>query len=1154
MILTKFFIITALTLATSITAVPDQQNQTESARAPPRFLQNVKPVGHTKRAPGAPPKIGHMLETCLYIRRMEVAVNFYKDILGLENYMTTKRLSGFNIGPTTLLLFHLGDTMKDQNYSGTPGRGQIAGHGPDPSIINTLGLQNSTVAPKNGTNHPEVSLKLHYALAVEKREDVFAWEAHLAKNNVHIHSTMDWDRGGRSVYFYDPDGHVGEIVRRFVSDEFCHQAAFQQQLGKSVDLDFVIAEAYRCHPDYEKAHMKSGEKALQMAKVARSPLFLPVTIFATKTFLSHVRLCLISNNTSILIRIIMANFYNQSYYQTFEMDGRAAAYQRFCDDNEMYNPDLRITSPTDQQRKDFELLRLIRSFFFDDKDNILLPLFQMVARGRYWNGAFQGDIGDTEKLWLQLLKREFKEEECSFRQLTSPTIGRVLELLHNDCLVLTVNFMIPFLPDGPIIQYCHNAHYVHDRLNECEWVTCIRAFGLCYEHFRCVKSGAGRDGFRPFVRRDNMVERGGFDGFIDDEGNLIQDIEEGLSPMDSSFFNLTRFDGLSVMEKVLMHVRDRQFPTDEELVTGSFTFHGWMLTQMDGCSPRCPKPAELIKRSGNQSHQGSPRSNNIICLGNQFVARAPPRFLQNVKPVGHTKRAPGAPPKIGHMLETCLYIRRMEVAVNFYKDILGLENYMTTKRLSGFNIGPTTLLLFHLGDTMKDQNYSGTPGRGQIAGHGPDPSIINTLGLQNSTVAPKNGTNHPEVSLKLHYALAVEKREDVFAWEAHLAKNNVHIHSTMDWDRGGRSVYFYDPDGHVGEIVRRFVSDEFCHQAAFQQQLGKSVDLDFVIAEAYRCHPDYEKAHMKSGEKALQMAKVARSPLFLPVTIFATKTFLSHVRLCLISNNTSILIRIIMANFYNQSYYQTFEMDGRAAAYQRFCDDNEMYNPDLRITSPTDQQRKDFELLRLIRSFFFDDKDNILLPLFQMVARGRYWNGAFQGDIGDTEKLWLQLLKREFKEEECSFRQLTSPTIGRVLELLHNDCLVLTVNFMIPFLPDGPIIQYCHNAHYVHDRLNECEWVTCIRAFGLCYEHFRCVKSGAGRDGFRPFVRRDNMVERGGFDGFIDDEGNLIQDIEEGLSPMDSSFFNLTRFDGLSVMEKVLMHVRDRQFPTDEEL
>lgn len=125
------------------------------------------------------------------------------------------RLSAFNIGTTTLLLFHLGYTSKDENFSGgIPGKGQIAGHGPDDAIVNALGLKNGTVSPKDAMNHPEVSLKLHYALAVEKREDVFAWEAHLQKNNVHIHSTMEWERGGRSVYFYDPDGHVGEIVSR----------------------------------------------------------------------------------------------------------------------------------------------------------------------------------------------------------------------------------------------------------------------------------------------------------------------------------------------------------------------------------------------------------------------------------------------------------------------------------------------------------------------------------------------------------------------------------------------------------------------------------------------------------------------------------------------------------------------------------------------------------------------------------------------------------------------------------------------------------------------------------------------------------------------------------------------------------------------------
>jgi catechol 2,3-dioxygenase-like lactoylglutathione lyase family enzyme len=115
------------------------------------------------------------------------------------------------MGQTTLLLFHLGDTSKDEDFQGYPGRGQIAGHGPDAQIVTSLGLGNMS---QHSNNHPEVSLKLHFAFAVEKREDVYAWEDHFNKTNVHIHSTMEWERGGRSVYFFDPDGHVGEIVSR----------------------------------------------------------------------------------------------------------------------------------------------------------------------------------------------------------------------------------------------------------------------------------------------------------------------------------------------------------------------------------------------------------------------------------------------------------------------------------------------------------------------------------------------------------------------------------------------------------------------------------------------------------------------------------------------------------------------------------------------------------------------------------------------------------------------------------------------------------------------------------------------------------------------------------------------------------------------------
>jgi hypothetical protein len=113
------------------------------------------------------------------------------------------------MGVTTLLLFHLGETSGDMNFQGTPGtpgRGQIAGHGPDQNIVSALGLRNQTTKSMP-RDHPEVSLKLHYAFAVEKREEVLKWEEYFKQTGVHIHSTMDWERGGRSVYFFGQYAH-----------------------------------------------------------------------------------------------------------------------------------------------------------------------------------------------------------------------------------------------------------------------------------------------------------------------------------------------------------------------------------------------------------------------------------------------------------------------------------------------------------------------------------------------------------------------------------------------------------------------------------------------------------------------------------------------------------------------------------------------------------------------------------------------------------------------------------------------------------------------------------------------------------------------------------------------------------------------------------
>lgn len=51
-------------------------------------------------------------------------------------------------------------------------------------------------------------------MAVEKPEDVDQWEQELRSKGVEILGKVDWPRGGKSVYFADPDEMVGEIASR----------------------------------------------------------------------------------------------------------------------------------------------------------------------------------------------------------------------------------------------------------------------------------------------------------------------------------------------------------------------------------------------------------------------------------------------------------------------------------------------------------------------------------------------------------------------------------------------------------------------------------------------------------------------------------------------------------------------------------------------------------------------------------------------------------------------------------------------------------------------------------------------------------------------------------------------------------------------------
>lgn len=111
-------------------------------------------------------------------------------------------MAGFNLGSTTLLLFQLGLTSKDFT---TPNGGVGPGHGPSESIIPSL---------LSDTLGDRTHLKQHFCFAVDSPAEVVQWDSHLQNLGVPITGRIDCDLGGKSVYFEDPDGHVGEVGSR----------------------------------------------------------------------------------------------------------------------------------------------------------------------------------------------------------------------------------------------------------------------------------------------------------------------------------------------------------------------------------------------------------------------------------------------------------------------------------------------------------------------------------------------------------------------------------------------------------------------------------------------------------------------------------------------------------------------------------------------------------------------------------------------------------------------------------------------------------------------------------------------------------------------------------------------------------------------------
>jgi catechol 2,3-dioxygenase-like lactoylglutathione lyase family enzyme len=128
------------------------------------------------------PKLNGVVETALYVDDLARARGFYETVLGLAPLFSDSRLCAFDVGGRSVLLLFL--------------RG---------STLETVVMPGGTIPPHDGAG------PIHLGLAIAA-EDLPAWEERLRTHGVAIEGRATWRRGGTSLYFRDPDGHLLELL------------------------------------------------------------------------------------------------------------------------------------------------------------------------------------------------------------------------------------------------------------------------------------------------------------------------------------------------------------------------------------------------------------------------------------------------------------------------------------------------------------------------------------------------------------------------------------------------------------------------------------------------------------------------------------------------------------------------------------------------------------------------------------------------------------------------------------------------------------------------------------------------------------------------------------------------------------------------------
>ena len=128
------------------------------------------------------PRLNGIIETAIHVRDLSASAGFYQQVLGLELLERGERLCAMSVAGRHLLLLFL------QGGSSEP--------------VETAG---GTIPPHDGSG------ALHFAFAID-RSELAPWEQRLRENGVPVESRVDWELGGTSLYFRDPDRHLVELA------------------------------------------------------------------------------------------------------------------------------------------------------------------------------------------------------------------------------------------------------------------------------------------------------------------------------------------------------------------------------------------------------------------------------------------------------------------------------------------------------------------------------------------------------------------------------------------------------------------------------------------------------------------------------------------------------------------------------------------------------------------------------------------------------------------------------------------------------------------------------------------------------------------------------------------------------------------------------